>query len=93
MQRVKTNVMRVVGTLLWSAVGWSAAGIVAGLVGLPSAVAFVGAIAAGMVVWFDPSGRLWARHAPVRRIRPIEEVAAELDARASGVPAEVVERT
>lgn len=86
-------IVRVVGTLLWSAVGWSAAGLVAGLFGLPSAVALVGAIAAGMIVWFDPSGRLWSRQAPVRRIRPIEEVAAELEARASGVPAEVTERT
>jgi hypothetical protein len=85
-------ILRVVATLLWSAVGWSAAGIVAGLLALPSAVALVGAIAAAMIVWFDPSGRLWARQAPGRRIRPIEEVAAELDSRATGVPAEVVER-
>ena len=86
-------ILRVVGTLLWSAVGWSAAGIVAGLLALPSAVAFVGAIAAGMIVWFDPSGRLWSRQVPARRIRPIEEVAAELEGRASGVPAEVVDRS
>jgi hypothetical protein len=45
-----------------------------------------------MIVWFDPSGRLWSRQLPVRRSRPVEEVAGDLETRVSGVPVEVAER-
>ena len=84
--------VRVAATVLWLLVGWSATGIFVGLLGLPSALAAVGAIATAMFVWFDPSGRLWSRPSASRRVRPIEEVAAELDERARQAPAEAAER-
>ena len=83
--------VRTVATVLWFVTGWSGAGIVVGLMGLPSSLALVGGIATAMAVWFDPTGRIWGR-APQRRVRPIEEVAAELDQRARGAGVEAAER-
>lgn len=94
MPLMKTNALRVTGTLLWFAVGWSAAGFVAGYAGLPSFVALVGGVLVAMVVWFDPTGHAWGKsHRAARRVRPIEEVAAELDQRAAAGAPEALERT
>lgn len=80
---MKITVIRVAATILWFMAAWSAAGLLVGLAGLPSAVASVGGIAVAMVVWFDPTGRLWPR-AATRRVRPVEEVAAELEQASRG---------
>jgi hypothetical protein len=64
--------------MLWFAAGWSAAGLVVGFAGLPSSWALLGGLVAAAIVRWEPTGRLWGTQ-PARRIRPIEEVAAELD--------------
>jgi hypothetical protein len=83
--------LRITATVLWFLVGWSGVGMLAGLLALPPAVAAVGGIATAMFVWFDPTGRLWPRPNVVRRVRPADEVAAELDERARQAPADSVE--
>ena len=58
--------------------------------GMPSSLGIgVGIVIAGLV-WWDPAGWIWARPATQRRVRPINEVAAELDraAQAPGADAE-----
>ena len=52
---------------------------VVGFLALPSAWALLGGLAAAALVRWEPSGRLWDQQAQ-RRVRPIDEVAAELDA-------------
>ena len=77
--------IRVVATILWFLSGWVSIGFFAALVGLPPAVGTVGGLAIAMVVWFDPAGWIWQRGATsARRVRPADEVAAELDERAAG---------
>ena len=77
---------RNLATVLWFLAGWSGGGLLVGIMGLPSLLAFVpGLLMAGLVRW-DPTGTLWTRQAPARRVRPINELAAELD-RKSGAPA------
>lgn len=70
-------------TVLWFLAGWSLGGLLAVLMGLPSVLALVpGILIAGLVRW-DPTGLLWARSATRRRVRPISEVADELDRQAA----------
>ena len=84
--------VRTLSTMLWFITGWSATGFVVGVLALPSSLALVGGIATAMIVWFDPTGRLWGQAKPTRRVRPIEEVAAELDSQAGIRGREAVER-
>jgi hypothetical protein len=82
---------RNLATVLWFLAGWVTAGTVFEMAGLPSDLgAVVGAVVAGAVHW-DPAGWIWARPVAKRRIRPINEVAAELD-RKSGAGAGEAER-
>ena len=81
--------VRIVATALWFAAGWSAASFFVGLIGLPLPLALVGGAAAAAVVWWDPNGRLFG--ARQRRVRPIDEVAAEL-AEQAAKGTEAVER-
>ncbi|HET7180905.1 MAG TPA: hypothetical protein VFI15_01595 [Candidatus Limnocylindrales bacterium] len=82
---------RNVATVLWFLAGWVSAGGVFAMSGLPSDLgAVVGAVVAGLVRW-DPAGWIWARPVATRRIRPINEVAAELD-RSNGAGAGEPER-
>ncbi|HXG26388.1 MAG TPA: hypothetical protein VNL94_06005 [Candidatus Binatia bacterium] len=89
---MKTQRLRVVGTVMWFVAAWSGAGFFAGIAGLPSALALVAALLVAMIVWFDPTGRIWGQPRPTRRVRPIEDVAAELDQRAGRGAAEPVEQ-
>ena len=76
---------RNVATVLWFLAGWSLGGLFVGIMGLPSLLAFVpGVLIAGLVRW-DPAGMLWTRQTTTRRVRPINEVADELDRR-NGAP-------
>ncbi len=78
---------RNLATVLWFLAGWSLGGLVVGLMGLPSLLAFVpGVLIAGLVRW-DPTGLLWTRPAAQRRVRPINELADELDRQAAAPPA------
>lgn len=77
--------VRNLSTVLWFLAGWSGAGLVVGFLALPSAWALVGGFAAAALVRWEPSGRLWGAQAQ-RRVRPIEEVAAELDGQAAPAP-------
>ena len=73
---------RNLATVLWFFAGWSCAGLVFGLMGLPSVLAVLAAVGPALLIRWDPSGLLWTKAAPAgRRVRPIEEVAAELDER------------
>jgi hypothetical protein len=78
--------VRNLSTVLWFLAGWSGAGLVVGFMALPTSWALLGGLAAAALVRWEPSGRLWDT---TRRVRPIEEVAAELDAQAgtSATPA------
>jgi hypothetical protein len=84
--------LRITATVLWFAAGWSAVGMLAGIMGMPSSLAMVGGIATAMIVWLDPGGRLLGRAKATRRVRPINEVAAELDQQAGRGSVEVRER-
>ncbi|HJP88880.1 MAG TPA: hypothetical protein VJ850_07605 [Candidatus Limnocylindrales bacterium] len=70
---------RNLATVLWFFAGWVAAGGVFAMSGLPGDLgAVVGAVVAGLVRW-DPAGWIWTQPAATRRVRPINEVAAELE--------------
>lgn len=72
---------RNVVTILWFLVGWGVGGIFVGpmdMLGLAPGVAL-----AAFVYW-DPLHLLWTRsNAQARRVRPINEVADELDGQAA----------
>ena len=70
-------------TVLWFLAGWSGFGLLVGFTDLPTSWALLGGVATAAVVRWDPMGLLWTRPAATRRVRPIEELAAELDARAA----------
>jgi hypothetical protein len=84
--------VRNLSTVLWFAAGWSGAGLVVGFLGLPSSWALLAGLVTAALVRWEPSGRLWGVQA-TRRIRPIEEVAAELDAQAGVASPAAGERT
>ena len=83
--------VRNLSTALWFLAGWSGAGLVVGFMGMPSSWALLGGLAAAALVRWDPSGRLWGTQAQ-RRVRPIEDVAAELDAQAAPAASTAGER-
>jgi hypothetical protein len=68
-------------TILWFVMGWSLGSILAAFIGLPSILSLVVGMSFAAIVRWDPTGLLWARSPTSRRIRPITEVAAELDAK------------
>ena len=84
--------VRNLSTFLWFLAGWSAAGLIVGFLGLPTSWALLGGLTAAALVRWEPSGRLWGQQ-PQRRIRPIEEVAAELDGQGAAGPAAAGERS
>jgi hypothetical protein len=82
---------RNLATVLWFFAGWVGAGGVFAMSGMPSDLGIVvGAVVAGLVRW-DPAGWIWVKPATQRRVRPINEVAAELD-RNAGTPSTEAER-
>lgn len=82
---------RNLAAILWFLAGWVAAGGIFAMSGMPSSLGIgVGAVVAGLV-WWDPAGWIWARPTAQRRVRPINEVAAELE-RAKQAPATDAER-
>lgn len=79
--------VRNLSTVLWFAAGWSGTGLLVGFLGLPNSWALLGGLVVAAAVRWEPTGRLWGTQ-PLRRVRPIEEVAAELDGQAgAAVPA------
>ena len=84
--------VRNLSTVLWFLAGWSGTGLVVGFLGMPSSWALLGGLAAAALVRWEPSGRLWGASG-TRRVRPIEEVAAELDAQAGTAATPAGERT
>ena len=82
---------RNLATILWFFAGCVGAGGVFAMSGMPSDLGIVvGAVVAGLVRW-DPAGWIWAKPAPQRRVRPINDVAAELE-RNAGAPVADAER-
>jgi hypothetical protein len=82
---------RNLATVLWFFAGWVSAGGVFAMSGMPSSIGIVvGVVVAGLVRW-DPAGWIWAKPAPQRRVRSINDLAAELD-RNAGVPNTEAER-
>jgi hypothetical protein len=81
---------RNLAAILWFFAGWMAAGGVFAVTGLPINLGPVVGLAVAGLVWWDPAHLIWPRQANVRRIRPINEVAAELErnAEAPAVDAE-----
>jgi hypothetical protein len=84
--------VRNLSTVLWFLAGWSGAGLVVGFLALPTPWALFGGLAAAALVRWEPSGQLWGSQ-PARRVRPIEEVAAELESQNSTSPAGERSRT
>jgi hypothetical protein len=68
-----------ISTLLWFLAGWSGASLLVGVMDLPSSWGLLGGLVTAAVVRWDPTGHLWNRPVAARRLRPIEQVAAELD--------------
>ena len=82
---------RNLATGLWFFAGWVGAGGVFAMSGMPADLGIaVGVVVAGLVRW-DPLGWIWAKPATTRRVRPINDVAAELD-RNNGIPVTEAER-
>jgi hypothetical protein len=76
---------RTLAAILWFFAGWVGAGGVFAMSGMPSELGIiVGAVVAALIDW-DPAGWIWGKPAPKRRVRPINDVAAELD-RKGGSP-------
>ena len=76
---------RNLATILWFFAGWVGAGGVFAMSGMPSDLGIVvGVVVASLIRW-DPAGWIWPKPAPKRRVRPINDVAAELD-RAAQAP-------
>ena len=61
--------------------GWQGGALLVGLLDLPTVLAFAPGIVMAVVVRWDPTGIFWSRSRTERRIRPINEFAAELDTR------------
>ena len=75
---------RNVATVLWFLAGWSGGGLVVGLTGMPTLLAFVpGILLAGWVRW-DSRSVLWTRTVTGQRVVPINQFAAALDRQAEG---------
>jgi hypothetical protein len=74
-------------TLLWFLAGWSGAGLLVGYMGLPTGWALAAGLVTAAAVRWDPTGILWNRPASTRRLRPIEDVAAELSGQGAGASA------
>jgi len=73
---------RVAATILWAMVGWVGGSLVTGVFGAPSFIVLVPTVLMPAFVLWDPTGVLWGRSVTGKRIvRPINEFAAELDAR------------
>ena len=72
---------RNLATVLWFVTGWTLGALLAAFLGLPSILALALALSFAAIVRWDPTGVLWTRSGTVR---PINEVAAELDRKAEG---------
>ena len=84
--------VRNVSTVLWFFAGWSGAGLAVGFLALPTWLAIAGGLAAAALVRWDPSGRLWGPQ-DRRRVRPIEDVAAGLEAQGAAGASSAGERS
>jgi len=70
---------RNLASILWFIAGWQGGGLLVGILELPWLLSFTPGIVMAVLVRWDPTGIFWSRSATGRRIRPINEVAAELD--------------
>ena len=85
-------IRRFVVTGLWFLAGWSAGALSFGLAGLPPLLAVVPALISATWVWMD--ARAWTVSPRVtRRVRPADEVAAELDRKTGAAQGEAARRT
>jgi hypothetical protein len=75
---------RNVATVLWFITGWTGGALFFGFFNLPELLALVPAVGIAWVVRTDPNHAIWVSEPPKRRVRPINEVAAELDRRNEG---------
>ena len=78
---------RNLASILWFLAGWEAGGLLVGIMGLPWLLAFTPGIVMAALVRWDPTGLFWSRSGTGRRIRPINEFAAELDRNVDQWPA------
>ena len=82
---------RGVVTILWFLTGWGAGNV---LFGSTNMLALAPAIVLAAVVYWDPLHLLWSRpDRQTRRVRPINEVADELDRRGAQQPATEADRS
>ena len=73
-------------TVLWFLMGWGIGNV---LFGSMSLLAFAPGVVLAALIYLDPLHVLWSRPiADARRVRPINEVADELDRRGAQQPAE-----
>lgn len=84
---------RNVATVLWFLAGWSGGGLVVGLTGMPTLLAFVPGILLAAWVRWDTGGVLWTRTVTGQRVVPINQLAAELDGTAGVTGTAVREHT
>lgn len=75
---------RNLAAILWFVAGWWAGELIVPLMSLPYLLAFVPGIALAAFVRWDPYHLFWSSSTPpVRRVRPINELADELDGNAA----------
>ena len=87
-------IKRNLATAMWFVVGWTGGSMLFGYLNAPGALALVPAVAIAMLIHIDPMGAIWPADATRgRRIRPIEELAAELDRKAEGAGVVAEERS
>lgn len=80
---------RNLASVLWFFAGWVGVGGIFAMTALPPNLGIVVGILVAGLVWWDPRGRIWGpKPATQRRVRPINEVAAELDRNAAAGAAE-----
>ena len=73
---------RNIATVLWFLAGWMGGGLVVGLTGMPTLLAFVPGILLAAWVRWDTRSILWTRTVTGQRVVPINELAAALDRQA-----------
>ena len=82
-----------VAMVLWFFAGWFGGSLFVGYSEMPMALALLPGIVLAVLVRWDPSGQIWSRSVTGKRtVRPINEVAAELDRKTAGAGTAARER-
>ena len=79
---------RNVAAVLWFFAGWVSTGAVFAMAAMPPELGVAVGVVVAALIWWDPVHWIWPKPAAQRRVRPINDLAAELDRAAQGPVAE-----